>query len=318
MSRNSAKLAGLAAVMEMDVDFLAEALGEAEDDVELALDVVIEARRVQSADEVRSSAKRRGQRSGALFPSSRRFAGKPRAECRSSPGRPRARAAPLRDWRGRRHCRCRRGCALRVVPLAINVRMSAEARASIGSATRWRSTRSAAIRSRTLCPSKWGRRGAPQCVLSRWICGRPRTLARRARPKIDALARPISGLPVRAPCNHAAGDFDISKSASGGDARWPGSSDEAQALRRRILIKAVAGVLEFFPGRGGSNHARHRARRPRDRSRASPAGGRAARPRAHLRPADWESRSSGPAKRSLARNSACGVAASGVRWRHEP
>ena len=41
---------GLAAVMEMNVDSLAEALGEAEDDVELAFDVAVEARRIEPAD----------------------------------------------------------------------------------------------------------------------------------------------------------------------------------------------------------------------------------------------------------------------------
>ena len=37
--------------------------------------------------------------------------------------------------------------------------------------------------------------------------------------------------------NDAARDFDVGETPLGEDARWPGSSDEAQALRRRILIK---------------------------------------------------------------------------------
>ena len=42
--------AGLAAVVQMNVDSLAEPLGEAEDDVELALGVAVEAGRVEAAD----------------------------------------------------------------------------------------------------------------------------------------------------------------------------------------------------------------------------------------------------------------------------
>ena len=63
MSRSSAG-AGLAEIVQMDVDSFAERLGEAEDDVELALDVAIEARRVEAADQVGAGHKRRGQEVG--------------------------------------------------------------------------------------------------------------------------------------------------------------------------------------------------------------------------------------------------------------
>ena len=43
---------------------LPNALGEAEDDVELAFDVVVEARRIEAADEVRAGAERRGDEVG--------------------------------------------------------------------------------------------------------------------------------------------------------------------------------------------------------------------------------------------------------------
>ena len=48
--------AGLAAVMQMNVDSLAEPLGEAEHDVELTLDVAVEAGRVQPADQIGAGA----------------------------------------------------------------------------------------------------------------------------------------------------------------------------------------------------------------------------------------------------------------------
>ena len=48
--------AGLAAVVQMNVDSLAERLGEAEDDVELALDVAVEASGIQAADQVGAGA----------------------------------------------------------------------------------------------------------------------------------------------------------------------------------------------------------------------------------------------------------------------
>ena len=41
---------GLAAVMEMNVDSLAEALGETEDDIELALGVAVETNGIEPAD----------------------------------------------------------------------------------------------------------------------------------------------------------------------------------------------------------------------------------------------------------------------------
>ena len=56
--------AGLADVVQMNVDSLAERLGEAEHDVELALDVAVEARRVEAADEVGAGHERRGQEIG--------------------------------------------------------------------------------------------------------------------------------------------------------------------------------------------------------------------------------------------------------------
>ena len=77
----------------------------------------------------------------------------------------------------------------RVVPLAISVRMSAEARASIGSATRWRSTRSAAMRSRTLRPSTMGQaRRAPMRLVEMDVAVDERRQEERAG-KIDALGR---------------------------------------------------------------------------------------------------------------------------------
>ena len=49
--------AGLAAVVEMNVDSLAEPAGESEDHVELALDVAVETRRIETADQVSASAR---------------------------------------------------------------------------------------------------------------------------------------------------------------------------------------------------------------------------------------------------------------------
>ena len=104
--------AGLAAVVQMNVDALAEAFGEAEDDVELALDVAVEACRVEAADEVGAGAERRGHEVGRAF-----FRGhaalREGDELNVDPvpvGLAHTQHA-LRDWRGRRRCRCRRGCA---------------------------------------------------------------------------------------------------------------------------------------------------------------------------------------------------------------
>ena len=52
--------AGLPAVVQMNVDSFSESLGQAEDDVELAFDVAVEARRVQTANEVGAGPQRRG------------------------------------------------------------------------------------------------------------------------------------------------------------------------------------------------------------------------------------------------------------------
>ena len=67
--------------------------------------------------------------------------------------------------------------------------------------------------------------------------------------KIDALAWLISASGRMQRRNQAVRRFRHRRGRLEGDARWPGSSDEAQALRRRILIQAIAIVLEFFAGR---------------------------------------------------------------------
>src|ERR1700733_5159303 len=60
--------AGLAAVVEMNVDTLAEPVGETEDDVELALGVAVETRWIETADQVRACAERRRHELGrAVF-----------------------------------------------------------------------------------------------------------------------------------------------------------------------------------------------------------------------------------------------------------
>ena len=82
--------AGLAEVVQMNVDALAERLGEAEDDVELALDVAVEARRIEAADRSAPAMSAAASRSGAPVSDVSRFAGRRRAECRSSRERPRA------------------------------------------------------------------------------------------------------------------------------------------------------------------------------------------------------------------------------------
>ena len=56
--------ADLASVVQMNVDSLAEPLGEAEHDVELAFDVVIEASRVQPAHQIGAGVERRGDEIG--------------------------------------------------------------------------------------------------------------------------------------------------------------------------------------------------------------------------------------------------------------
>ena len=63
MSRSSDS-AGLASVVQMNVDSLAEPLGEAEHDVELTLDVAVEAGRVQPADQIGAGVERRGDEIG--------------------------------------------------------------------------------------------------------------------------------------------------------------------------------------------------------------------------------------------------------------
>ena len=59
--------AGLAAVMQMNVDPLAEPLGETEHDVELTLDVLVEACRVQPAHQIGAGVSAAAIRSGAPF-----------------------------------------------------------------------------------------------------------------------------------------------------------------------------------------------------------------------------------------------------------
>ena len=67
MSRSS-DCPGLAAVVQMDVDSLAELLGETEDDVELTFDVAVKTRGVEAADQVRAGAERfRHELGRALF-----------------------------------------------------------------------------------------------------------------------------------------------------------------------------------------------------------------------------------------------------------
>ncbi len=56
--------AGLASVVQMNVDSLAEPLGEAEHDVELTLDVPVEAGRVQPAHQIGARRERRGDEIG--------------------------------------------------------------------------------------------------------------------------------------------------------------------------------------------------------------------------------------------------------------
>jgi hypothetical protein len=59
--------ADLVAVVQMNVDSLAEPSGEAEDDVELTFDVAVETRRIEPPDQVGAGPKGRGIRSGAPF-----------------------------------------------------------------------------------------------------------------------------------------------------------------------------------------------------------------------------------------------------------
>ena len=58
--------------------------------------------------------------------------------------------------------------------------------------------------------------------------------------KIDALARADQRFRAHAAPQSRRLRFRHRQGRLGEDAHWPGSSDEAQALRRRILIEAVA------------------------------------------------------------------------------
>ena len=119
-----------AGVVQVDVDAGAVPLGEAEDDVEMALDVAVDAGGVEPADEVGAEPERLG-RAARPCPARRRCrsAGRRRAGCRSGRGPPRARASSASSPARPTSASMSTWLRSRVVPKADDVRGRAAARA---------------------------------------------------------------------------------------------------------------------------------------------------------------------------------------------
>ena len=135
----------------------------------------------------------------------------------------------------------------RVVPLAISVRTSAAARASTGSATRWRSPRSMAMRSRTLRAFDMRQaRRAPMRLVEMDVAF-DESGQEQMPGKIDALARRRAARRVRRD-DEAVGDLDVGERRPGQARVGEQHQRRPSRLRRDIFVERVAIELEFLAG----------------------------------------------------------------------